>query len=88
MKVSLTNNFKKKYGKKDKSSQDSIKNTVRRLVLNPNHPGLHRHKIRGIPRKSIWEAYVNNEARLTFEYGHDSIILRNNCHHDAVLRNP
>lgn len=88
MKYVLTDRFKEKYGAKEKSSQDSIDQTIRQMTTNIKHPGLHSHKIRGIHGKSIFEAYINDEARLTFEYGNDCIILRNNCHHDAVLRNP
>jgi mRNA-degrading endonuclease YafQ of YafQ-DinJ toxin-antitoxin module len=88
MKSVSTKNFKGKYDKKPKSSQDSIKKTVRHLLQDPKYPGLRCHKIRGIRGKSIWEAYIDDEARLTFEYGDDCIILRNNCRHDAVIRNP
>jgi hypothetical protein len=88
MKTVATTNFKKKYDKKDKSSRDSIDETLLKLVESPRPPGLRCHKVRGVTGKAIWEAYINNEARLTFEYGDDCIILRNNCHHDAVLRSP
>jgi mRNA-degrading endonuclease YafQ of YafQ-DinJ toxin-antitoxin module len=88
MKYVLTDRFKKKYGVKEKSSQDSIDETIRKLIANTKYPGLHCHKIRGIRGKSIFEAYINDEARLTYEYGNDAIIFRTNCHHDVVLRNP
>lgn len=88
MEYVLTHRFKEKYGDKEKSRQDSIDKTIRQVTTNVRQPGLHCHKIRGIPGKSIFEAYINNEARLTFEYGNDAIIFRTNCHHDAVFRNP
>lgn len=88
MKYLVTDKFRKKYGGKQKSSQDSIDGTIRRLIADTRHPGLHCHKIRGIRGKSIFEAYINDGARLTFEYGDDAIVFRTNCHHDAVLRSP
>jgi hypothetical protein len=88
MKAAATVNFKRRYDKKDEPSRTSIDKTLLKLVQNPRPPGLHCHRIRGFPGKPVWEAYINDEARLTFQYGDDCIILRNNCHHDQVLRSP
>jgi hypothetical protein len=89
MQYILTDNFKRKYDGKEESSQDSIDGAIRKLIADIRYPGLHCHKIKGLRgRKSIFEAYINDEDRLTFEYGDDAIIFRTNCHHDAVLRNP
>jgi mRNA-degrading endonuclease YafQ of YafQ-DinJ toxin-antitoxin module len=83
-----TNTFKKKYQKKERISQSSIDQTIKLLVKNPHHPGLHTHKVHGTGNRTIFEAYVNDGARLTFEYGENKIILRTNCNHQDVLSNP
>jgi mRNA-degrading endonuclease YafQ of YafQ-DinJ toxin-antitoxin module len=83
-----TNTFKKKYKKKERISQSSIDQTIELLVNNPRYPGLHTHKVRGTGNRTIFEAYVNDSARLTFEYGENTIILRTNCNHQDVLGNP
>ena len=87
MKYDVTNNFKRRYNKKkDHNARESIENTIRLLVENIRHPGLHTHKVKGT--KNIFEAYINDSIRLTFQYGEDKLILRNNCTHSSVLRNP
>ena len=83
-----TNTFKKKYKKKERISRSSIDDTIELLVNNPRHPGLHTHKVRGTGNRAIFEAYVNDSTRLTFEYGENKVILRTNCNHQDVLGNP
>ena len=86
MKYDVTNNFKRRYKKKDPTARESIENTIRLLVENIRYPGLHTHKVKRT--KDIFEAYIDDSTRLTFEYGEDKLILRNNCTHSAVLRKP
>jgi len=86
MKYDVTNNFKRRYNKKGRAARESIENTIRLLVDNIGHPGLHTHKVKST--KNIFEAYIDDSTRLTFEYGEDKLILRNNCTHSAVLRKP
>lgn len=86
MDYQITNTFKRKYKKKENIEQESIEKTISLLVDNPKHPGLHTHKVRGT--KSIFEAYIDDEARLTFEYGTNIVIFRTNCNHHRVLKNP
>lgn len=86
MNYDVTNNFKRKYKKKIPIAQKSIDDTIGFLIDNPHHPGLHTHKVQG--HTKIFEAYINDEARLTFEYAANSIIFRTNCNHNKVLRSP
>lgn len=83
-----TSTFKKKYKNKGRILQDSIDDTIKLLVNNPHYPGLHTHKIHGISNRAIFEAYVNDSARVSFEYSENKIILRTNCNHKEVLNNP
>jgi mRNA-degrading endonuclease YafQ of YafQ-DinJ toxin-antitoxin module len=82
----LTNRFEKKYLNKTVSEQDKVDETLDTLEQNPKHPGLHTHRVQGTKR--IWECYMDDSLRITFEYGKRCIILRNNCKHNIVLRNP
>jgi len=86
MNYDVTTNFKRKYKKKIQIAQKSIDDTIELLIDNPHHPGLHTHKVQGTTK--IFEAYINDEARLTFEYVENSIIFRTNCNHNTVLKNP
>lgn len=82
----ITTKFKRKYKKKTQTAQKSIDDTIGFVIDNPHHPGLHTHKVQGTAK--IFEAYIDDEARLTFEYAENKIIFRTNCNHNAVLRNP
>jgi len=88
-KFAIPASFKKVARKKPKPMQEKIAECIRLLVENPRNPKLQTHKMRG--KKGIWECYVDNDGnRVTFEYSSDkrTIILRNNCNHDMLYRNP
>lgn len=59
---------------------------VEQLSKNPRHPSLQTHKVQGTP--GVFEAYVDKGNRITFERNGDTIILRNNCNHSILNRNP
>jgi mRNA-degrading endonuclease YafQ of YafQ-DinJ toxin-antitoxin module len=83
----LAPRFKKAYGKKSKDRQEQVERTMRLLVVDPSYPGLRTHRIRGA--HGVWECYIDSALRITFEYASgDTIIFRNNCEHDSVLRRP
>lgn len=65
--------------------QDAIKKCIEQLSLNPRHPSLNTHKIRG-SADDVWEAYVDRKNRVTFHYDDEAIVLRNNCNHDIIDR--
>lgn len=82
-------NFKRVLKKKPKELQRAIAECLTRLQDNPRHPGLHTHKMQGV--KGVWEAYVDRGNRVTFHYDEDDpncIVLRNNCNHDMLYRDP
>ena len=65
----------------------SIDESLELLLENPRHPGLHTHRVQGTKR--VWESYVDNANRITWEYGEGrTIVVRNNCTHDMPGRNP
>lgn len=84
--VEITSAFKRKRKNKTKQMRDSIDECVCKLSCNPHHPGLHSHRVQGV--RGVWESYINNANRVTWQYGEGSIILRSNCNHDMLRRNP
>lgn len=86
MDLELTRVFKKRLRKKPAQQKRRVLRTMKLLSADVWHPGLHTHKVEGT--QSIFEAYADDAARITFEYIPGAIRLRNNCRHDAVLRSP
>ena len=86
MEFERTNKFKRQYRRKPQNQKDKIKKTLKLLAQDIRYPGLHTSKVQGID--GIWECYVDDSMRITFEYGKGCIILRNNCKHDISSTNP
>lgn len=86
MDLELTRVFKKRFRKKPAEQKQRVLRSMKLLSMNVHHPGLHTHKVEGTQR--VFEAYVDDAARITFEYAPGGIRLRNNCPHHAVLRRP
>ncbi len=86
MPLSSTNRFEKQYAKKDTDGQDDIERTLALLEQDPKYPGLHAHRVRGT--KNVWECYIDDSRRITFQYGRNRIILRNCCNHNITDRSP
>jgi hypothetical protein len=78
--------FKKRLAKKSPELQAAVLRCVKRLGEDPRHPGLNVHKMQGLD--GVWEAYVDQGNRVTFEWSGDEIVLRNHCNHDMLRRNP
>ncbi len=84
--LEFTSKYKRARRKKTQDLRNSIDECVNLLSKNPRHPGLHTHRVRG--RKGVWQAYIDEANRVTFQYGDNSIILRNNCTHDVPKKSP
>jgi hypothetical protein len=79
--------FKRARRRKTPDTRQSIDGCVELLSENPRHPGLHSHRVQGTRR--VWESYVDEANRVTWQYGESgTIVLRNNCTHDMPGRNP
>jgi hypothetical protein len=50
------------------------------------HPGLRSHQMKGYT--NIYEAYVDQKYRMTYERQGDFMIMRNVDNHDECLKNP
>lgn len=85
--VIVPQNFKKVLQRKERLMRDAVARCVKLLGEDPRHPGLQVHKLKGVT--GIWEAYVDGANRVTFEWSSNGkIVLRNNCNHDILKRNP
>jgi hypothetical protein len=85
--LTITRPFKRRLKRKELASRLAVKECIAKLAVNPHHPGLHTHSIRGA--RNVFEAYVNASDRVSWQYGAPGeIILRNHCRHDAVLSRP
>lgn len=70
-----------------------LKLRLRFLESNPRHPSLQTHEIQnavGDFGGKIFEAYVSDKYRMTWEYGpsRGEIVLRNVDNHDDCLKSP
>lgn len=84
--VEIPLRFKKRLAQKSTESQGAILRTVQQLADHgTRYPGLHCHPVRGY--RGVWEAYVNEGDRVTFNMAGGRITMRVHCNHD-VLRSP
>jgi mRNA-degrading endonuclease RelE of RelBE toxin-antitoxin system len=84
-KLRILNPFKKDYKRLPNEIRGKIDKQLLFLLTNPNHPSLNIHPIRGT--KGIWEGYVDDQYRFTFEIEGDFYILRKVGPHD-IIKNP
>lgn len=85
--VRMSKHFQKRLKKKGNTDQAAILSCIKQLGDDPRNPGLHTHKMQGT-RDPVFEAYVDDGNRLTFEWQGEIILLRNNCNHDMLNRAP
>jgi mRNA-degrading endonuclease RelE of RelBE toxin-antitoxin system len=72
--IEFSETFKKLYKKLPGHIQDKINKQLCFLVANIRHPSLAVHQIEGTG--GIWEAYVDDSYRFTFEILKDRYFLR------------
>lgn len=78
--------FKKVLKRKERRLQEAVSDCIVRLTADVTYPGLRVHKMRGV--KDVWEAYVDASNRVTFHWEDGIIVLRNNCNHAILERDP
>lgn len=87
LKLTRTERFKKSVLDLDEQTREKLRKQIELLISNPRHPSLGVKKIKGT--KSIFEAWVDDHFRFTFEYGEEGeIILRVVGPHNATLKKP
>ena len=84
--INLTKGFQERYLNKAPDEQRKIDQTLDKLGEDPRYPGLHSHRIKRT--RKVWECYIDKAYRVTFEYGKNCIVCRNNCKHSIIDRNP
>lgn len=84
-KLRILSTFKKDYKELPSEIKDKVDKQLEFLIRDPGHPSLNLHRIRGT--KGLWEGYVDDQYRFTFEIERDIDILRKVGTHNAI-RNP
>ena len=81
-----TSRFKRELKAKKRRHQtdlaSAVVDTVELVLTDRSNNGLNAHRVDG----DIWEAYVNDAARITFQQDDDVYIFRNNCDHRMIDR--
>jgi hypothetical protein len=86
MPVEYSTRFAGKYAKLSTEMQRKTDKALGFLNSDFRHPGLHSHPIKTYP--GVFEAYVDEKYRMTFERRGNVLIMRNIDNHDECLRNP
>ena len=86
MPIEFSRRFVRQYGLLPLAIQRKVKKALRLLDADFRHPGLRSHPVEGAP--GVFEAYVDQKYRMTFERHSDTLVMRNVDNHDECLRNP
>lgn len=86
MKIYRLELFKTNYQQLDKSIQKMTNKKLCLMAKDPFHPSLRTKKIQGTT--DIFEASINMNYRITWQYYQDGILLRNIGKHDRTLKDP
>lgn len=77
--------FKKGFKKKSPTDKETVRNALRQMVLDLEHPSLRAKPMTG--HKSTWEAHASLSVVMTFDFvDPDTIRLRACCNHDIYRR--
>jgi len=86
MPIKTSARFDEHYERLPAMVQLKVDKALRFLDVDFRHPGLRTHPVRTHP--GVFEAYVDDKYRMTFERRGDIFIMRNVDNHDECLRNP
>lgn len=91
--LTTTNRFDEQSDRPPENVYKQLKQKLLYLSENPRHRSLQTHEVKGAAGDyggKVFEAYVNEKYRLTWEYGESrgEIVLRNVDNHDECLKNP
>ena len=86
MPVRLSARFKEKNNHLPYVIQSKVKKALKLLDADFRHPGLRSHPIHGY--EGIYEAYLDDKYRMTYESKGGLLIMRNIDNHDECLKNP
>ena len=86
MTIRLSERFVSRYAEMSKIIQRKVDKALNLLDADHRHPGLRSHPVQGAP--GIFEAYVDDKYRMTYERFGEVLFLRNIDNHDECLKNP
>lgn len=86
MPVRYLSRFRKQYAELPMMTQKKVDKAIEFLDADFRHPGLRSHPVQG--HLGIFEAYVDDKYRMTYERQGDILIMRNVDNHDECLKNP
>lgn len=86
MHIETSSRFDRHYELLPPAIREKTDKAMRLLVADFRHPGLRAHPVRSHP--GVFEAYVDDKYRMTFERRGDVFIMRNVDNHEECLKNP
>jgi len=84
--IEYSDSFREGVQRLSLEAKKQLKKKLELMAENPRHPSLRSKKIQGID--GIFEASVNMDIRMTWQYTEDGILLRKIGEHDKTLSNP
>lgn len=84
--VIYSDNFKSNVEKLSIQEKRQLKKKLEIMIDNPRHPSLRTKKLKG-RNNNIFEASINMNIRMTWEYIENGILLRNIGEHDETIKN-
>lgn len=86
MRIEYSDHFRQAVLSLSPEVKRQLKKKLELMIENPRHPSLRTKKIQGTA--DLFEASINMDIRMTWEYIGDGIRLRNIGEHDPTLKNP
>lgn len=86
MKISYSENFRTAVQSLSPEIKRQLKRKLEIMINDPSHPSLRSKKIQGTG--NIFEASVDMDIRMTWQYTPEGILLRNIGRQDQALKNP
>jgi hypothetical protein len=86
MPIRSSERFELKYERLPLTLRAKVKKALKLLDDDFRHPGLRNHPVPGF--EGIYEAYVDDKYRITYERRGNILMMRNVDNHDECLKNP
>lgn len=84
-----TKGFKRRFEKKPQNQQVGVLKCIQQVAEDPQGmKGLRTKKLAVVGPHEVFYARIDGGHRLTFHREGSTIVFRNHCNHDAVLRHP
>jgi len=86
MEIKWSRNFEKSLKKLHKNTQQKVKDKLKLLLKNKNHPSLRYKKVQALKRENppVFEISIDKSIRITLQEFYDHIYLRNIGGHNIL----